>query len=159
MPLYDSTDEETDSNFMKAIVQSNEGGTEREIGESLRSTYDTDCEMLCQALPINVEPLSSVPMELDEGKNETNERSNFYVQDEHQNPEQKAKMVSRIRSRSVFRSHQMQSGPLSKSSVHYSNGKSKNHVRRQVNVKFICERLASKEACDELISCEVCLMS
>lgn len=155
MPLYDSTDEEADSNFLKAIVQSNEcTTTETEIGESLRSTYDTDCEMLSQALPINVEPLSSVPMEIDDGKNEANERSNFYVQDEHQNPEQKATMVSRIRSKSVFRSHQTQPGPLFKSSLHCSNGKSKNYVKRQVNVKFICERLASKEACDELISCE-----
>ncbi|KAL0909795.1 hypothetical protein M5K25_020693 [Dendrobium thyrsiflorum] len=154
MPLYDSTDEEADSNFLKAIVQSNEGTTtETEIEESLRSTYDTDCEMLSQALPINVEPLSSVPMEMDEEKNDANELSNFYVHDQ-QSPRQKTAMVSRIRNRSVFRNYQIQSNPLSKSLPHYSNGKSKNHVRRQVNVKFICERLASKEACDELVSCE-----
>ncbi|PKU70557.1 Histone-lysine N-methyltransferase ASHH1 [Dendrobium catenatum] len=157
MPLYDSTDEETDSNFIKAIVQSNEGTTtETEIDESLRSTYDTDCEILSQALPINVEPLSSVPMEMEEEKNDTNELSNFYVHDAQQSPPQKTAMVSRIRNRNVFRNYQIQSSPLSKNLPPYSNGKLKNHVRRQVNVKFICERLASKEACDELVSCEVC---
>ncbi|XP_020583786.1 histone-lysine N-methyltransferase ASHH1 [Phalaenopsis equestris] len=155
MPLYDSTDEETDSNFLKAIVLSNEGTTsETETGEFLRRAYDTDCMMLSQALPINVEPLCSVPMEVDEGKNEANEQDNFYVQHALQNPGQKSTVVSHIRSKNVFRSYQIQSGPLFKSSPHYSNGKSKNYVRRQVNVKFVCERLASKEACDELLSCE-----
>ncbi|KAK8946591.1 Histone-lysine N-methyltransferase ASHH1 [Platanthera zijinensis] len=153
IPLYDSTDDELDSNFHKAIVPLNEGITAvTENGESLGS-FDTDSEMLSQVLPINVEPLSSMPMEM-ERKSEENEPNYFYTQNAQQNLAQKGRMVSRIRSNSLCHNYQIQSSSVSNNTPHYPNGKLKNHVKRQANVKLICARLASKEACHELISCE-----
>ncbi|PKA57371.1 Histone-lysine N-methyltransferase ASHH1 [Apostasia shenzhenica] len=154
IPIYDSTDDEPESKFLKETVQSNVGTTaETETVESVRSTYDPDCLMFSQALPINVAPLSSVPMAIDYGNHEPQKHNSLHQHDAQQNFVQTT-MLSRIRSNSVCRNYHIQSSPLSRISPHYSNGKSKIHVARQANVKLICERLSSKTACDELISIE-----
>ncbi|KAG0486950.1 hypothetical protein HPP92_009045 [Vanilla planifolia] len=153
IPLYDSADDEPESKFLKAIVPSAElTTTGTENAELLKSPCESNCEML-SVLPINVEPLCSVPMEIDECKGEASGHSILYSQFAEQNLAQKSTMVSRIRSNSACRNYQIQSCTLSKSLPHY-NGKTKNHAIRQPNLKLICERLASEGACNELISNE-----
>lgn len=110
--------------------------------------------MFSESIPMNVEPLNSVPMEMD-GENTVAEDNRFYQPDARQKITQKGSLVSRIRSNSAYRNYHVQSNSLPKSSTQYSGGKYKLHVRKEVNVKHIGERL-SKEACDELLACEVC---
>lgn len=106
--------------------------------------------------PISVEPLNSLPMEIDGLKNEIPGEDNNYSEDAHQRLTQKSTMISRIRSNSACRNYHIDSSPT-KNSAFYPSAKSKTNVRRQVNIKSVTDRLASEDACQEIFTCEVCL--
>ncbi|KAJ6825697.1 histone-lysine N-methyltransferase ASHH1 isoform X2 [Iris pallida] len=140
VPLYDSEDDEPTSKFLKAIVVSKDNTVaEREIEDLMRSTDDLETVMLSEAKPISVPPLNSVQMELNDGNSEKQVDISFFPQVAQKKFTQKSSTISRIRI---------------KGSPQYSNGKSKNHARKQLNVRLIGERLSSKEACDELLAYE-----
>lgn len=97
-----------------------------------------------------VQSLESVPMEgilINELKAEVND-SKMYPQDTQQTFSQKNAMISRIRSNTA--------GSISKKrSKQYSNGKFKNVVQKQVDVKAAALLLSSKEAQEEVLRYEV----
>ncbi|WOL02330.1 histone-lysine N-methyltransferase ASHH1 isoform X1 [Canna indica] len=155
IPLYDSDDDEPTSKCLKAIVPYNNVTiVDRENEELLRSTDDFGSAVLSQPMPIAVEPLNFVPMEISEAKYETTEEDFMYGENSQQKFAPKSAMISRIRSNSACRNYHIDSSPLSKNTSRYPGGKSKFGVRKQVNVKLICERLAMAEARNEIIACE-----
>lgn len=119
----------------------------------MRSTNGHGTLVLSESDPIIVEPLNSVPMEMDIGKTEARDSNGFYPH-AGKKVEQKSSPGPRVRSNSACRNHQEQSNSLLKSSTQFPGGKSKNQARTPVNVKLIGQRL-SKEACDELLAYEV----
>lgn len=156
VPLYDSEDDEPAKKFLQAIVPSKDMMiTEKENKGFLSITDGPVSAVDTQLIPSSVEPLNSVPMEIDEVKSETREGDDMYSQNAHQSFMHKSAMISRIRSNSACRNYHIDSGPLSKSSPHYSGGKSKNHATKQVNIKLVGERLALAEAREEIYSFEV----
>lgn len=102
-----------------------------------------------------VEPLNFVPMEVNGVKYETTEDECMYAENAQENFARKSAMISRIRSNSACRNYHIDSNSLSKTSSRYPGGKAKFGVRKQVNVKLICERLAVAEAREEIIAYEV----
>ncbi|XP_038989167.1 histone-lysine N-methyltransferase ASHH1 isoform X1 [Phoenix dactylifera] len=155
VPLYDSEDDEPAKKFLQAIVPSKDMMiTAKENKGFLRITDGPVSAVDTQLVPISVEPLSSIPMEIDEAKSETREDDNMYSQNAHQSFMRKSAMISRIRSNSACRNYHIESGPLSKTLPHYSGGKSKSHARKEVNARLIGEHLASAEAREEIYAFE-----
>ncbi|ONK77522.1 uncharacterized protein A4U43_C02F7450 [Asparagus officinalis] len=152
IPLYDSEDDEPSSQFLQAIVPSRDDTTIENSEGFMRSTSGHGTLVLSESDPIIVEPLNSVPMEMDIRKTEARDGSGFYPH-AGKKVEQKSSLGPRIRSNSACRNYQEQSNSLPKSSTQFPGGKSKNQARTPVDVKLIGERL-SKEACDELLAYE-----
>ncbi|MQL96618.1 hypothetical protein Taro_029303 [Colocasia esculenta] len=89
----------------------------------------------------------------DEVQTETGEDKLLYSQETNQFTHNA--MISRIRSNSACRNYHIEPSSSSKMFPRYSNGKTKFVARKQVNVKRIAERLASLDACQELLAFEV----
>ncbi|XP_073003236.1 histone-lysine N-methyltransferase ASHH1 [Typha latifolia] len=153
IPLYDSEDDEP-AKFLKAIIPSKDTITlEKENENFLMNSEILEADLFSQAMPISVEPLNSIPMEIDYVKNEAAEDDSMYQHDLQQNFTNKNSMISRIRSNSACRNYHIELSP-SKNSPQFPGGKSKCLPRKQLNVVLICERLASSEACEEILICE-----
>lgn len=110
--------------------------------------------------PIDVEPLNSIRMEdmvTEEAKvDDTSENRKIFSQDSHKNIVHKNAMISRIRSNSACRNYHIDPSILSsKSSAHFSGGKTKNLAQKQVEARFVAQLLASKEAREEVFDYEV----
>ncbi|XP_042433925.1 histone-lysine N-methyltransferase ASHH1-like isoform X3 [Zingiber officinale] len=153
VPLYDSDDDEPTSKSHNAIIPYIPIA-ERDNEELLRNTDDFDSPIFSQSMPIVVEPINFAPMEIDEAKYDTTEEDTIYLESTQQNSAKKSAMISRIRSNHACRNYHTESSPLSKSSSRNAGGKSKIGMRKQIDVKLICERLAISEAREEILACE-----
>lgn len=149
VPLYDSEDDEPTSKSLKAIVPY------KENEDFLGNADGFGSVVLSESMPMVVEPLNFVPMEVNGVKYETTEDECMYAENAQENFARKSAMISRIRSNSACRNYHIDSNSLSKTSSRYPGGKAKFGVRKQVNVKLICERLAVAEAREEIIAYEV----
>ncbi|CAL9179297.1 unnamed protein product [Musa hybrid cultivar] len=148
VPLYDSEDDEPTSKSLKAIVPY------KENEDFLGNADGFGSVVLSESIPMVVEPLNFVPMEVNGVKYETTEDECLYAENAQENFARKSAMISRIRSNSACRNYHIDSNSLSKTSSRYPGGKAKFGVRKQVNVKLICERLAVAEAREEIIAYE-----
>ncbi|XVF29832.1 hypothetical protein REPUB_Repub16aG0004900 [Reevesia pubescens] len=154
IPLYDSAEDEPATKLLKAVNSNSENENDVNIKNE-------------QSLPVDVSVKSehqlestvdAVPMELvvvNTVKTESAEDMNLYTQDAQQTFSPKNAMISRIRSNSACRNYQIRSGPMpKKKSQHYSNGKSKNLSKKQIDLKHLSQLLASKEAQEEVFRYE-----
>ncbi|XP_057974619.1 histone-lysine N-methyltransferase ASHH1 [Malania oleifera] len=159
IPLYDSAEDEPSSKLLKIadplkpdfiIDQKSEYSMVMDVRVGSKHEFDSTAAV--------VESLDSVPMEgvvMNAVKTEVNEQTKLYSQDTQQAFSQKNAMISLIRSNSSCRNPHTGAGPVSnKRSQHYSNGRSKNLTRKQVDTKFVCQLLSVKESQDEVIKCE-----
>ncbi|XP_042433927.1 histone-lysine N-methyltransferase ASHH1-like isoform X5 [Zingiber officinale] len=158
VPLYDSDDDEPTSKSHNAIIPYIPIA-ERDNEELLRNTDDFDSPIFSQSMPIVVEPINFAPMEIDEAKYDTTEEDTIYLESTQQNSAKKSAMISRIRSNHACRNYHTESSPLSKSSSRNAGGKSKIGMRKQIDVKLICERLAISEAREEILACEFFILT
>lgn len=158
VPLYDSDDDEPTSKSLNAIIPySNLAIAEKDNEELLRNA-DFDSPIFSQSMPIAAEPINFAPMEIDEVKYDTPEEDTIYFESTQQNSTKKSAMLSRIRSNHACRNYHTESSPLSKSSSRNAGGKSKIGMRKQIDVKLICERLAMAEAREEILAYEVIII-
>lgn len=142
VPLYDSEEEDIAST---PEINNDLSLVKQEMNySSVSNVFDGDGS--CDAL--SVEPICYIPPGGDIVKMESQTAS------EELYPQKNA-MISRIRSNSACRNYHIDPSPASTRVPQYPSGRSKTHVRRQVDVKTIGERLASKEARDELFALEV----
>lgn len=153
VPLYDSEEDEPATKILKAIVPAKD-----ELMTDCGSSYLLGVDgmepiLFPQSHPISVEPLNSLPMEMDGLKNEITREDIMYTEDAQQRLTQKSTMISRIRSNSACRNYHIESSPT-KHSAFYPNAKSKTNVRRQVNIKSVTDRLASEDARQEIFTYE-----
>ncbi|KMZ64367.1 Histone-lysine N-methyltransferase [Zostera marina] len=141
VPLYDSEEEDIAST---PEINNDLSLVKQEMNySSVSNVFDGDGS--CDAL--SVEPICYIPPGGDIVKMESQTAS------EELYPQKNA-MISRIRSNSACRNYHIDPSPASTRVPQYPSGRSKTHVRRQVDVKTIGERLASKEARDELFALE-----
>ncbi|XP_058088050.1 histone-lysine N-methyltransferase ASHH1 isoform X3 [Magnolia sinica] len=158
VPLYDSEEDEQTSKLLKTTSFSKTLSDAEGKHDHLMRLDDGLATEHCSHLdPIVVEPLNSILMEdvvMDEAKTEVNEDKKMCSQDAHKFSHKNA-MISRIRSNSACRNYYIQTSPLSKkSSPHYSSGRSKHNAPKQFDAKLFGQRLASKEALEEVLAYE-----
>ncbi|XP_015886515.3 histone-lysine N-methyltransferase ASHH1 isoform X2 [Ziziphus jujuba] len=144
IPLYDSAEDEPSTRLLKCLGSN----PEFNIDGMLMDVKVGSAQQLLSTSFV-VQSLESVPMEgilINELKAEVND-SKMYPQDTQQTFSQKNAMISRIRSNTA--------GSISKKrSKQYSNGKFKNVVQKQVDVKAAALLLSSKEAQEEVLRYE-----
>uniref|UniRef100_A0A1D1YKG6 Histone-lysine N-methyltransferase ASHH1 n=1 Tax=Anthurium amnicola TaxID=1678845 RepID=A0A1D1YKG6_9ARAE len=147
IPLYDSGEDESSSKLLKPTDSST---GERENDYYMRSgglEYGDS-----HSTAIVVEPLNSMLMGdavSDEVGTETGEDKMLCSPETNQFNHNA--MMSCVQSNSACRNYHIEPSPSSKRFARYPNGKTKNIARKEINVKFIAERLASTDACRELL--------
>lgn len=147
IPVYDSAEDEPMSNV--------DGRTEHSLDVMLKA------EQLSESNAFLVQPLDSVQMKgLDVKKIKTDvsdDDMNLYSQDTAvQTLSQKNAMISRIRSNTAGRNYTIEPRSIStKRSRAYNGGRVKNLVEKKIDAKFAAGLLASKEAQEEILNCEV----
>jgi len=146
IPVYDSAEDEPLSNV--------NGRTQSSLDVMFKA------EQLSDSTGFNVQSLDSVQMKgLDVKKIKTevaDEDMHLYSHDTEQTLSQKNAMISRIRSNAAGRNYHI--GPRSistKRSRAYNGGRFKNLVEKKIDAKYAAGLLASKEAQEEILNCEV----
>lgn len=99
-----------------------------------------------QPIPISIEPLCAIPMEIDFAKNDATTINSMYVNDSTQNFREENALIPR--------NFHAEPSP-SKRSPHFPARKAKTQVKKQLNVALIAERLALAESREEILACEV----
>ncbi|MQL89820.1 hypothetical protein Taro_022403 [Colocasia esculenta] len=141
IPLYDSGEDEPPPKFLKPIASNMLTGEGDDY--YMRNDDGVDYDSL-QPAPIAVVVSDEVQIETGEDKLLYSQTNQFTHN----------AMISRIRSNSACRNYHIEPSSSSKMFPRYSNGKTKIVARKQVNVKRIAERLASLDACQELLAFE-----
>ncbi|XP_020112065.1 histone-lysine N-methyltransferase ASHH1 isoform X1 [Ananas comosus] len=145
IPLYDSEDDEP-TKYLKAIVPSTDSTITGKEQENFLSTDEVlDSMEFSQPIPISIEPLCAIPMEIDFAKNDATAVNSMYVNDTQQNFREENALIPR--------NFHTEPSP-SKRSPHFPGRKAKTQVKKQLNVALIAERLALAEAREEILACE-----
>ncbi|KAF7812538.1 histone-lysine N-methyltransferase ASHH1 [Senna tora] len=157
IPVYDSAEDEPPSKVLRNLNSENSGNK-----FNVKTEHSMDLiikpEQLSESTAFNIQPRDSVPVEglhVNSIKTEIgSEDMKLYSRDTQQAFPQNNAMVSRIRSNTAGRNYRIGPGSMPTKRSKTYNGRFKNIIQKQVDVKSAAESLASKEAQEEILRYE-----
>lgn len=158
IPIYDSAEDEPPSKVLRNLNSENSAS---EFNGKIEHSMDiiVKPEQLSESTVFSVQPLDSFPMEGLHGNSVKTEIGSedmkLYSRDTQQAFPQNNAMISRIRSNTAGRNYRIGPGSMSTKRSKTYNGRFKNIIQKQVDVKSAAESLASKEAQEEILRYEV----
>ncbi|VVA95521.1 unnamed protein product [Arabis nemorensis] len=152
IPVYDSAEDELTSEPSKNELTSEPS---KNVESNTNEEKDISTENHVESTALIVQQSDSTPMEVDivteTVKTETAEDMKLLSQDSQEDLSQKTAIVSRVRGNSI----KIKSEPVPKKRGRpLSSGKTKNVAQKQVDIANVVQRLASKEAQDEILKYE-----